>query len=185
MPLEITDDEGAAEGDLVPAGVADCGVVCTLVVRALVLQAAAQGKQPFTYPKPRTSLLHGSRRAGAGASLAALGSLACVSVAYRDEVRDAWQVDALLEGLAAPPWRAWARRYQGQGRVGGCVGSGGGSVSPSAPPLPAARPSLGTLWRLLRAEAELPRIISGGHDGAAFFDASEHVPLLRSAAVGW
>jgi hypothetical protein len=179
-------DPGVLEDDApataAAAAAATCGAVRTCVVRALVAQASEQARQPFG-PNKTCCAYHRRRAQGA---LAALGRLACVSRAYREEVLQPWHVDTLLRGLAEPTWRAWARRCD----------DAGGNPNPNPPSFNSpqisgassssalVRPSLlGTLWRLLQTESRLPRVITQCHDGAAAFDATAHAPLLRPAAV--
>ena len=148
------------------------------LVQALVAQASEQTRQPFG---PRLETSGGG--SFWGGALAALGRLACVSRAYREEVLQPWNVDALLQGLAEPAWRAWARR---------CPDGASGTPNPSLKNPPSFTSSfavvppslLGTLWRLLQTESRLPLLIARYYHGStAAFDAMEHAPLLRPAAV--
>jgi hypothetical protein len=184
-PLTAAATAGVAAGDD-SSSLADCGAVRVCLVRALVARASEQARQPFG---PDKTCCDYHRRRSRGA-LTTLGRLACVSRAYREEVMQPWNVDTFLQGLAEPPWRAWARRCRPD--------NDGANPSPNPPSFNSpsdssrtgrassalVRPSLlGTLWRLLQTESGLPRLITRCHEGAAAFNAVEHAPLLRPAAV--
>ena len=89
-----------------PEGVADMPVVRELIVRTLASRAVTDSKRFLDVTDPDFDPYRGS--------LKALGRLACVCRGYRDDTRDPYIVNELLEGLAEPAWREWARGWRGK-----------------------------------------------------------------------
>ena len=87
-----------------PEGVADMPVVRELIVRTLASRAVTDSKRFLDVTNPDFDPYRGS--------LKALGRLACVCRGYRDDTRDPYIVNELLEGLAEPAWREWARGWR-------------------------------------------------------------------------
>ena len=88
-----------------PEGVADLPIVRELVVRALAARVVADSTSFLPLTDPDFDPYRGS--------LKALGRLACVSRGYRDDVNDPYVVTRLLDGVAAPKWRDWAKAWRG------------------------------------------------------------------------
>ena len=88
-----------------PEGVADLPIVRELVVRALAARVVADSTTFLPLTDPDFDPYRGS--------LKALGRLACVSRGYRDDVNDPYVVTRLLDGVAAPKWRDWAKAWRG------------------------------------------------------------------------
>ena len=88
-----------------PEGVADLPIVRELVVRALAARVVADSTSFLPETDPDFDPYRGS--------LKALGRLACVSRGYRDDVNDPYVVTRLLDGVAAPKWRDWAKAWRG------------------------------------------------------------------------
>mmetsp|Transcript_8420 Transcript_8420/g.38293 ORF Transcript_8420/g.38293 Transcript_8420/m.38293 type:complete len:484 (+) Transcript_8420:63-1514(+) len=88
-----------------PEGVADLPIVRELVVRALAARVVADSTSFLPLTDPGFDPYRGS--------LKALGRLACVSRGYRDDVNDPYVVTRLLDGVAAPKWRDWAKAWRG------------------------------------------------------------------------
>ena len=122
-----------------PEGVADMPVVRELIVRTLASLAVTDSKRFLDVTAPDFDPYRGS--------LKALGRLACVSRGYRDDTRDPYIVDALLEGLAEPGWREWARGWRGK----------------TAAFVFAPRVDLGDVHRLLRAEHVAKHVIDASN----------------------
>lgn len=146
-------------------GIAEVPVVRTLLVSTLVRHAVAQAKDPFR----ANALCCQLHRRGARDALVALGRLACASKGYHEEVYASYHVDFLLAGVAGPDWREWSPSTDAAHPLLG---------TPSS-----HRPSLGTLHRLLKFEADLPLVIRKNAAYSSTFAASRHVPLLRPAVV--
>jgi len=159
--------------------VAGLPVVRELLVRSLVKQAVTEAREPFRADAPRCCSYHKREDM---AALRALGLLACISKAYCDEVCSSYHVDELLAGVAKPTWREWSRAWR---PTAAAQGSGpSGAASSQSQFTISDRPTLGTAYRLLTFEAELPGLISpDSMDGVSPFEAREQVPLLRPAAV--
>ena len=88
-----------------PEGVADLPIVRELVVRALAARVVADSTSFLPLTDPDFDPYRGS--------LKALGRLACVSRGYRDDTNDPYVVTRLLDGVAAPKWRDWAKAWRG------------------------------------------------------------------------
>ena len=139
-----------------PEGVADLPIVRELVVRALAARVVADSTSFLPLTDPDFDPYRGS--------LKALGRLACVSRGYRDDVNDPYVVTRLLDGVAAPKWRDWAKAWRG-------VNDPGKRLETPQTPNPRTglhRLTLGDVHALLRAEHVAKYVIDASN--VAHFD---------------
>ena len=139
-----------------PEGVADLPIVRELVVRALAARVVADSTSFLPLPDPDFDPYRGS--------LKALGRLACVSRGYRDDVNDPYVVTRLLDGVAAPKWRDWAKAWRG-------VSDPGKRLETPQTPNPRTglhRLTLGDVHALLRADHVAKYVIDASN--VAHFD---------------
>ena len=139
-----------------PEGVADLPIVRELVVRALAARVVADSTTFLPLTDPDFDPYRGS--------LKALGRLACVSRGYRDDVNDPYVVTRLLDGVAAPKWRDWAKAWRG-------VNDPGKRLETPQTPNPRTglhRLTLGDVHALLRAEHVAKYVIDASN--VAHFD---------------
>ena len=135
-----------------PEGVADMPVVRELIVRTLASRAVTDSKRFLDVTNPDFDPYRGS--------LKALGRLACVSRGYRDDTRDPYVVNELLEGLAQPGWREWARGWRGK-TAARRKKENDNATSDDANPTP--RVDLHDVHRLLRAEHVAKHVIDASN----------------------
>ena len=139
-----------------PEGVADLPIVRELVVRALAARVVADSTSFLPLTDPDFDPYRGS--------LKALGRLACVSRGYRDDVNDPYVVTRLLDGVAAPKWRDWAKAWRG-------ASDPGKRLETPQTPNPRTglhRLTLGDVHALLRAEHVAKYVIDASN--VAHFD---------------
>ena len=139
-----------------PEGVADLPIVRELVVRALAARVVADSTTFLPLTDPDFDPYRGS--------LKALGRLACVSRGYRDDVNDPYVVTRLLDGVAAPKWRDWAKAWRG-------ASDPGKRLETPQTPNPRTglhRLTLGDVHALLRAEHVAKYVIDASN--VAHFD---------------
>lgn len=134
-----------------PEGVADMPVVRELIVRTLARLAVTDSKRFLDVTNPDFDPYRGS--------LKALGRLACVSRGYRDDTRDPYVVNELLEGLAEPGWREWARGWRG--KTAARRKKENDNATSDANPTP--RVDLHDVHRLLRAEHVAKHVIDASN----------------------
>ena len=139
-----------------PEGVADLPIVRELVVRALAARVVADSTTFLPATDPDFDPYRGS--------LKALGRLACVSRGYRDDTNDPYVVTRLLDGVAAPKWRDWAKAWRG-------ASDPGKRLETPQTPNPRTglhRLTLGDVHALLRAEHVAKYVIDASN--VAHFD---------------
>jgi len=134
-----------------PEGVADMPVVRELIVRTLARLAVTDSKRFLDVTNPDFDPYRGS--------LKALGRLACVSRGYRNDTRDPYVVNELLEGLAEPGWREWARGWRG--KTAARRKKENDNATSDANPTP--RVDLHDVHRLLRAEHVAKHVIDASN----------------------
>ena len=134
-------------------------VVRELIVRTLARLAVTDSKRFLDVTNPDFDPYRGS--------LKALVRLACVSRGYRDDTRDPYVVNELLEGLAEPAWREWARGWRG--KTAAREKKDDDDVTRPHPkpaadaPNPTPRVDLGDVHRLLRAEHVAKHVIDASN----------------------